>query len=68
MAEKLDDKRILFFQKVAEGVLYCTIVVDITVLALMSSITSEQSAATEKTEAKVKQLHDYIATNPAAVI
>ena len=44
------------------GVLYYARSVDLT------AVTSEKSIATGKTEAKFKQLLDYLATNPEAVI
>ena len=49
-------------------VLYFARGVDIKVIISLSPISSEQYTATEKTEAKVKQILDYLATNPATVI
>ena len=50
------------------GVIYYAREVDTTVIVSLSAIKSEQSTATGKTEAKVKQLLDYLAKKPVAFI
>jgi hypothetical protein len=42
--------------------------VDLTVLMALSTIASEQSKGTENTMLKTKQLLDYLATNPNAMV
>ena len=49
-------------------ILYYARAVDMTVLAALSSIASQQAKATEDTEEKVKHLLDYLATHPDATV
>ena len=49
-------------------VLYFAGAVDLTVLVSLSAFETEQYKTTEKIEAKVNQLLDYLATNTAEVI
>ena len=65
-ARRLEDDEIKPIQQVVGGVLYYARAVDLTVLAALSSIASEQSEATENTQKKVEQLLDYLATLPDA--
>jgi hypothetical protein len=53
----------LTIQKVTESVLYYARAVDLTVLMPLNNIATEQTRATEKTQATTNQLLDYLATH-----
>jgi hypothetical protein len=58
----------LTIQKVTGSVLYYARTVDSTVLMPLNDIATEQTKATEKTQAATNQLLDYLATHPDATI
>jgi hypothetical protein len=58
----------LTIQKVAGSVLYYAREVDPTVLMPLNDIATEQTKATEKTQAATNKLLDYLATHPDAAI
>ena len=64
----LDSVDINLIQKIVGTFLYYGIAVDNTILVILSTIASEQSAATSNTEKKTTQLLNYLATNPDATI
>jgi hypothetical protein len=64
----LTAKQCLTMQKVTGSVLYYARVVDPTVLMLINDIATDQTKATEKTQAATNQLLDYLATHPDATI
>jgi hypothetical protein len=64
----LDKHGIKRIQQIVGGILYYARAVDITVLAALSTLVSEQTTATRNTNNKVAQLHDYLATHPNATI
>jgi hypothetical protein len=64
----LTAKQCLNIQTVPGSVLYFARVVDITVLLPLNDIATEQTKATEKTQASTNQLLDYLATHPDATI
>jgi hypothetical protein len=64
----LTAQQCLTIQKVTRSVLYYARAVDPTVLMLLNDIATEQTKATEKTQASTNQLLDYLATNPDATI
>jgi hypothetical protein len=64
----LTDKQCLNIQKVTGSVLYYARAVDPTVLMPLNDIATEQTKATEKTQAATNQLLDYLATHPDATI
>jgi hypothetical protein len=55
-------------QKVTGYVLYYAIAVDPTVLMPLNDIATEQTKATEKTQAATNQMLDYLSTHPDATI
>jgi predicted protein tyrosine phosphatase len=61
-------KQCLNIQKVTGSVLYYARAVDPTVLMPLNDITTEQTKATEKTQAATNQLLDYLVTHPDATI
>ena len=61
-----DDKRRI--QQVVGTILYYARAVDLTLLAALSSIASEQAKATKNTMAKLKHMLDYLDTHPDATI
>jgi hypothetical protein len=61
-------KQCLTIQKVAGSVLYYALAVDPTFLIPLNDIATEQTKATEKTQATTNQLLDYLATHPDAAI
>jgi hypothetical protein len=65
---RLDDKRIKRIQQIIGGILYYARAIDMTVLAALSAVASEQTSATETTKQHVKQLLDYLATHPTATV
>jgi hypothetical protein len=58
----------LTIQKVTGSVLYYARAVDPTVLMPLNDIATEQTKATEKTQAAMNQMLDYLATRPDATI
>jgi hypothetical protein len=58
----------LTIQKVTGSVLYYARAVDLTVVMPLNDIATEQTKATEKTQAATNQLLDYLATQPDAII
>jgi hypothetical protein len=58
----------LTIQKVTGSVLYYARAVDPTVLMPLNDITTEQTKATEKTQAATNQMLDYLATHSDATI
>jgi hypothetical protein len=64
----LTAKQCLNIQKVIGSVLYYTRAVDPTVLMPINDIATEQTKATEKTQAATNQLLDYLATHPDGTI
>jgi hypothetical protein len=61
-------KQCITIQKVTGYVLYYARSVDPTVLIPLNDIVTEQTNATEKTQAATNQLLDYLATHPEAAI
>ena len=55
-------------QRVIGSILYYVRAVDLTVLMVLSTITSEQAHGTENTIRKTKQILDYLATHTDATI
>jgi hypothetical protein len=64
----LTAKQCLSIQKVTGSVLYYAIAVGPTILMPLNDIATEQTKATEKTQAATNQLLDYLATHPDATI
>jgi hypothetical protein len=64
----LTAKQCLTIQKVTGSVLHYARAVDPTVLMPLNDIATEQTKATEKTQAATNQLLDYLATHPDAAI
>jgi hypothetical protein len=64
----LTAKQCLTIQKVTGSVLYYARSLDPTVLMPLNDIATEQTKATEKTQAATNQLLDYLATHPDATI
>jgi hypothetical protein len=64
----LTSKQCLNIQKVTGSVLYYARAVYPTVLMPLNDIATEQTKATEKTQAATNQLLDYLATHPDATI
>jgi hypothetical protein len=64
----LTAKQCLTIQKVTGSVLYYARAVDPTVLMPLNDIATEQTQATEKTQAATNQLLDYLATHQDAAI
>jgi hypothetical protein len=64
----LTAQQCLTIQKVTRSVLYYARAVDPTVLMPLNNIATEQTKATEKTQAATSQLLDYLATHPDATI
>jgi hypothetical protein len=64
----LDEHGIKRIQQIVGGILYYARVADITVLAALSTLASEQTTATTNTNTIVTQLLDYLATHPHATI
>jgi hypothetical protein len=58
----------LTIQKVTGSVLYYARAVDPTMLMPLNDIATEQTKATEKTQAATNQMFDYLATHPDATI
>jgi hypothetical protein len=61
-------KQCLGIQKVTGSILYYARVVDPTVMMSLNDIATEQTKATEKTQAENNHLLDYLATHPDATI
>jgi hypothetical protein len=64
----LTAKQCLTIQKVTGSVLYYARAVEPTILMPLNDIATEQTKATEKTQAATNQLLDYLATHPDATI
>jgi hypothetical protein len=64
----LTSKQCLNIQKVTGSVLYYARAVEPTVLMPLNDIATEQTKATEKTQAATNRLLDYLATHPDATI
>jgi hypothetical protein len=64
----LTAKQCLTIQKVTVSVLYYARAVDPTILMPLNDIATEQTKATEKTQAATNQMLDYLATHPDATI
>ena len=64
----LGEKERQRIQQVVGTILYYARAVDMTVLAALSSIASQQAKATEGTMEKVKHLLDYLVTHPDATV
>jgi hypothetical protein len=64
----LTAQQCLTIQKVTGSVLYYARAVDPTVLMPLNDIATDQTKATEKTQAATKQLLDYLTTHPDATI
>jgi hypothetical protein len=64
----LTTQQCLTIQKVTGSVLYYARAVDPTVLMPRNDIATEQTKATEKTQAATNQMVDYLATHPDATI
>jgi hypothetical protein len=64
----LTARKCLTIQKVNGSILYYARAVDPTVLITLNDIATEQTKATEKTQAATNQLLDYLATQPDATI
>jgi hypothetical protein len=64
----LSTKQCTNIQKIRGSVLYYARAVDPTVLMPLNDIATEQTKATEKTQAAADQLLDYLATHPNATI
>jgi hypothetical protein len=64
----LTAQQCLTIQKVTGSVLYYAIAVDPTVIIPLNDIATEQTKATEKTQAATNQMLDYLATHPDATI
>jgi hypothetical protein len=64
----LTAEQCLTIQKVTGSVLYYAQAVNPTVLMPLDDIATEQTKATEKTQAATNQLLDYLATHPDAAI
>jgi hypothetical protein len=64
----LTAQQCLTIQKVTGSVLYYAHAVDPTVLMSLNDITTEQTKATEKTQAATNQMLDYLAAHPDATI
>jgi hypothetical protein len=64
----LTPKQCLTIQKVTGSVLYYARAVDQTVLMPLNDIATEQTKATEKTQAATNKMLDYLATHPYATI
>jgi hypothetical protein len=64
----LTAQQCLTIQKVKGSILYYARAVDPNVLMPLNDITTEQTKATEKTQAATSQMLDYLATHPDATI
>jgi hypothetical protein len=64
----LTAQQCLTIQKVTGSVLYYTRAVDPTVFVSLNEIDTEQTKATEKTQAAINQMLDYLETDPDATI
>jgi hypothetical protein len=65
---RLTAKQCVTIQKVTGSVLYYAKSVDPTVLMPLNGLATEQTKATERTQAAINQLLDYLATHPDATI
>jgi uncharacterized coiled-coil protein SlyX len=64
----LTAKQCINIQKVIGSALYYARAVDITVIMPLNDIATEQTKATEKTQAEMDHLLDYLATRPNATV
>jgi hypothetical protein len=64
----LTAQQCLTIQKITGSVLYYAIAVEPTVLMPLNDIATEQTKATEKTQAATNKMLDYLATHPDATI
>jgi hypothetical protein len=64
----LTSKQCITIRKVTGSVLYYSRAVDPTILMPLNDIATEQTKATDKTQAATNQLLDYLATHPDATI
>ena len=60
----LDAKDIIWIQKVVGSFLYYARAVDATILMALNVIANEQKAPTQRTQERVLQFLDYMATHP----
>ena len=60
----LNDKGINIVQVIVGALLYVVRVVNNKLIVALSTIGAQQAAATEKTEAEIEQLLEYVATYP----
>ena len=67
-SERLDKDGQKYIQQVVESLLYYARAIDITILLALNEIASQQTKPTEQTRRRVKQLLDYVATHPTAVV
>ena len=67
-SERLDKDGQKYIQQVVGSLLYYARAVDITILLALNEIASQQTKPTEQTRQRVKQLLDYVATHPTAVV
>ena len=65
---KLDEKGIKRIQQIIGSILYYARAVDMTVLAVLSTISIEQTKATKQTMDRSIQLLDYLASNQDAKV
>ena len=65
---QLDAKGEQYIRQVVGSLLYYACVVDLTILFALSAIAQEQANPTDKTMQRVKQLLDYMHSNPSARI
>ena len=65
---KLDSKQKRFVQSVIGSLLYCSRAVDPTMLVALNELSAEQASPTTNTLQKIKQLLDYTATYPNAIL
>ncbi len=64
----LSNANIKHVQHIIGSILYYACAVDLTVLMPLSTIASKQAKGTQQTMAKSKQLLDYLATHPDAMV
>jgi hypothetical protein len=67
-SKQLDKDGQKYIQQVVGSLLYYARAIDITILLALNEIASQQTKPTEQTRQRVKQLLDYVATHPTAVV
>ena len=67
-SQVISDERRTEIQRIIGTVLFYARALDLTTRVSLSSLASEQTIATEITEAKCQHLLDYLATHPATII